>query len=609
MTNKKKKKTIIHKFKNVMDKIITLIKKKTKKKQMQSIKKTQKQPTKKKQKQPIKKKHKQSIKKTQKQPIKKKQKQSIQKTQKQPIKKIQKQPIKKKHKQSIKKIQKQPIKNKQKQSIKKKQKKPIKKTQSIKKKHTEKKHKHKQKQKQNKQPSIHKVFVKTKTKQSTRRISRPTLKNSMSKRSLLKYDTLKDSMLKNSMLKKSALKDYISNNSKNYSFNEKETVALAFAEANKSTKPISNYAPKSSKRFKSYIPSINNKLQIRSLRTLPQLSINLCDSLLELNISTTNNDVCLPYNSNKVKDILLHNLKASKHLDVTKFIPPVQFLSNCWFNTMFVTFFFSDKGRVFFRFFRELMITGRKVDSTLIPEEFAKIFFILNLFIEASYNQSSKSNILFNKINSLTDKLNTNYFVYHIYKIINNPAKSISPTLLITNSNKIYNIPDIEDPGNPLTYYETILKYLKYNTLKLFKHSITRTININDVIQKKYVTSSINVIPDIVIIEDFQSGTLFDNTIKLTDAQNNTYNYVLDAIIITNKDHFDPKANSHFVSVLTVNKEEYKFDGSSLSKLSRFEWKKMINQDKDWTFKEDPEYEPERYNFTKGYKIMFYYRS
>jgi len=580
MTNKKKKKTIIHKFKNVMDKIITLIKKKTKKKQiqdkqMQIIKKKHKQPTKKKN-QVIKKKHNQ--------PTKKKNQVIKNKHKKQPTKK-KKQVIKKNHK-------KQPTKKK---------KQPTKKMHKHKKQPTKKKQK-----KHKKQPTIHKSFVKTK--QHVRRKSATMLK-----RSVLKYDTLKDSMLKNSMLKKSALKDYISNNSKNYSFNEKETVALAFAEAQaqavKSTKPISNYAPKSSIRNKSYIPSINNKLQIRSLRTLPQLSISLCDSLLELNISTTNNDVCLPYNSNKVKDILLHNLKASKHLDVTKFIPPVQFLSNCWFNTMFVTFFFSDKGRVFFRFFRELMITGRKVDSTLIPEEFAKIFFILNLFIEASYNQSSKSNILFNKINSLTDKLNTNYFVYHIYKIINNPAKSISPTLLITNSNKIYNIPDIEDPGNPLTYYETILKYLKYNTLKLFKHSITKTININDVIQKKYSTSSINVIPDIVIIEDFQSGTLFDNIIKLTDAQNNTYNYVLDAIIITNKDHFDPKANSHFVSVLTVNKEEYKFDGSSLSKLSRFEWKKMINQDKDWTFKEDPEYEPERYNFTKGYKIMFYYRS
>ena len=128
-------------------------------------------------------------------------------------------------------------------------------------------------------------------------------------------------------------------------------------------------------------------------------------------------------------------------------------------------------------------------------------------------------------------------------------------------------------------------------------------------IQDKFLVSLYDVIPDIVILEDFQSGTKFNNIIKLTDRQNNTYNFVLDSIIITNKDHFDPDANSHFVSVLTVNKEEYKFDGSSLSKLTRFEWKKLINENKDWMFKEDPKYEPERYNFTKGYKIMFYYRS
>jgi hypothetical protein len=305
MNNKKKKKTIVHKFKNVMDKIITLIKKKTKQKQH---KQKQNQSTIRKQKKPIK--HK-------KQPTKKKQKQVI-KHKKQPTKKKQKQVIK--HK-------KQPTKKKQKQPTKRKQK---------------------------KQPTNNKSSV-----NSRQRVRRKAA-------TMLKYDTLKDSMLKNSMLKKSALKDYISNNSKNYSFNEKE--------AEKSTNPISNYAPKSSIRNKSYIPSINNKLQIRSLRTLPQLSINLCDSLLELNISTTNNDVCLPYNSNKVKDILLHNLKASKHLDVTKFIPPVQFLSNCWFNTMFVTFFFSDKGRVFFRFFRELMITGKKIDGEPIQKNLRELF-------------------------------------------------------------------------------------------------------------------------------------------------------------------------------------------------------------------------------------------
>ena len=369
--------------------------------------------------------------------------------------------------------------------------------------------------------------------------------------------------------------------------------------------------PKLVAKRRSYSPSINNKLLVRSLKTLPQMSIKLCDSLLHINI----NNGCLAYNDKKVQFTLLHNLKASKHLDVTRFIPPVQFLSNCWFNTMFVTFFFSDKGRKFFRFFRELMITGKKIDSTLIPEKFAKIFFILNLFIEASYNQSSKSNILFDKINSLTDKLNTNYFVYHIYAIINKPANSINPDLLINNSNKIYDIPNIEDPGNPLTYYETILNYLKYNTLKLFKHALTKTVAIDEVLQSKFlvtytnVIQDTNVIPDIIILEDFKSGTTFNNSITLRSAQSISYTYILDALIITNKDHFDPEANSHFVSVLTVNGLEYKFDGSSLSKLSRFDWKKMINVDKDWGFEEDPKYEPEYYNFTKGYKIMFYYRS
>jgi hypothetical protein len=35
---------------------------------------------------------------------------------------------------------------------------------------------------------------------------------------------------------------------------------------------------------------------------------------------------------------------------------------------------------------------------------------------------------------------------------------------------------------------------------------------------------------------------------------NKNYNYVLDSIILTNKEHFNPKENSHFVSVLTINK-------------------------------------------------------
>ena len=361
-------------------------------------------------------------------------------------------------------------------------------------------------------------------------------------------------------------------------------------------------------KLHSFSPLLNKQLKIHSLKTLRPNSLKLCDGLLNLRINKNDPTSCKPYNNSRVQELLLHNLKSSKHLDVSRFIPPVQLLSNCWFNTMFVTFFFSDKGRKFFRFFRELMITGRKLDSTLIPSNIAKLFFTLNLFIEASYNQTSKSHELFKTMNALTDKLNTNFFIYHIYQIINNKPNSINPNILFNNNNKLYDIPNIKDAGNPLTYYESILKYLNYDTLKFMKQTFTSNSNVKEIITKKFQSLS-NIIPDIIIIEDFQSTCTYETSYTLMSTSSEVINYVLDSIIITNKDHFDPAANSHFVSLLTVNSQEYKFDGSSLSKLQRFNWKKMINTNKNWNFKENPKYVPERYNFTKGYKIMFYYRT
>jgi hypothetical protein len=281
------------------------------------------------------------------------------------------------------------------------------------------------------------------------------------------------------------------------------------------------------------------------------------------------------------------------------------------------------------------MIIGKKIDNSRLPTTLAKLFFILNLFIEASYNQTSKSHLFYNKINSLSNKLNTNYFIYHIYKIIKNDPSSIDPNLLITNNNKMYDIPNINESGNPLSYYEELLKYLNYNSLKFMKHKFVAKNLVSDLIQKNFNDIHVNNIPDIIIFEDFQSGTLFETnynffTINKTNKTNNTnnthnthnkntndtnnthnkkYNYVLDSIILTNKDHFDAKANSHFVSLLTINKKNYKYDGSSISKLEPFNWIKLINKNKDWYFKENPLYENELYNCTKGYKIMFYYRS
>lgn len=357
-------------------------------------------------------------------------------------------------------------------------------------------------------------------------------------------------------------------------------------------------------KYKSYSPSINKKLNVKSIRTLKNKKnkLNLCNDLLKLKIN--NNSKCLNYNNKEVIKFLLNNLKYSKNLDPTKFIAPKQIVGNCWFNTMYVTFFFSDKGRKFFRFFRELMIKGEKADKTKITDlKLSKLFFILNLYIEASYNQNNykkNSNInLYNQVKQLTYNADTNFYIKEIYNIINNPK----------TSNKTY-IPNIYEAGNPIDFYKGLMYYLDYNVLKILRLNIYNNTNVIQFLD--YRLNNYYIIPDIIILEDSiqqnsKNTTIYEKYYNI-NIKNNTYKYVLDSIIITNKTHFNPKADSHFVSLLTINNEEYKFDGDSYSKLSKFKWKKLININKDWTFLENPKYYSMKYNFTYGYKMMFYYR-
>ena len=363
----------------------------------------------------------------------------------------------------------------------------------------------------------------------------------------------------------------------------------------------SSFTERRTRKSKSYSPNINRKLDVKKLKTLKNQTVNLCNNLLQINIGTISKPRCLNFNNVLVKKFLLKNLMGSKHVDPCKFIAPKQLYSNCWFNTMFVTFFFSDKGRKFFRFFRNLMITGRRVDkSRLEDQELRKLLFIFNLYIEASYNQDS-TKLVKNKVNLheqvkiLTSNLDTNFLIKRIY----NRIKKLSPH---------YSLPNLDEAGNPLEFYKVIMSYLKYDILKIL------TIDVDINLKKKYSTIE-NMLKlfftkeqDIIIFEDHESKIDFKMEYEL-ELDSKKYKYKLDSIILTNKDHYKPKENSHFVSVLTINKQYYKFDGSSYSKLSKFDWTKILNKNVDWTFIENPAYYPEKYNFKYGYKILFYYRS
>jgi hypothetical protein len=363
----------------------------------------------------------------------------------------------------------------------------------------------------------------------------------------------------------------------------------------------SSFTERRTRKSKSYSPNINRKLDVKKLKTLKNQTVNLCNNLLQINIGTISKPRCLNFNNVLVKKFLLKNLMGSKHVDPCKFIAPKQLYSNCWFNTMFVTFFFSDKGRKFFRFFRNLMITGRRVDkSRLEDQELRKLLFIFNLYIEASYNQDS-TKLVKNKVNLheqvkiLTSNLDTNFLIKRIY----NRIKKLSPH---------YSLPNLDEAGNPLEFYKVIMSYLKYDILKIL------TIDVDINLKKKYSTIEdmlklfFTKEQDIIIFEDHESKIDFKMEYEL-ELDSKKYKYKLDSIILTNKDHYKPKENSHFVSVLTINKQYYKFDGSSYSKLSKFDWTKILNKNVDWTFIENPAYYPEKYNFKYGYKILFYYRS
>jgi hypothetical protein len=84
---------------------------------------------------------------------------------------------------------------------------------------------------------------------------------------------------------------------------------------------------------------------------------------------------CYLWSSKTAKKIALYNLKSTKKISSSQIIGPSQYLSNCWFNTFFMAFFISDRGRDFFRAVRKLMIepnpgTPKKMKPGLFLFEF-----------------------------------------------------------------------------------------------------------------------------------------------------------------------------------------------------------------------------------------------
>jgi hypothetical protein len=274
----------------------------------------------------------------------------------------------------------------------------------------------------------------------------------------------------------------------------------------------------------------------------------------------------------------MKNLSANKHIDPKQVIPPIQSHSNCWFNAMFVTFFVSDKGRKFFHFLRQLMIEGKQMDGSAIPERLRDAFALLNFGVDSALTG-----------NEYAYKLNTNGIVHNLYKGITVSYREDNPYIV-----------DIDEPGNPLLYYISIIKYLNNKSIQLL---FIRDANSQWKDAVSHAILTMDHLPHIIVLEIYDEMAAKFNkkaaSFSVKDAK-----YEIDSTVVRDI------SKQHFCTTLTCEGKEMAYDGMSFHRLVDMSWKKQMNRNFDWEFDGSNDYDekPLKWNYTKSYQLLFYYR-
>lgn len=257
---------------------------------------------------------------------------------------------------------------------------------------------------------------------------------------------------------------------------------------------------------------------------------------------------------------------------------PRQEWSNCWFNTMLMSIFVSDKGFKFMKPIRQTMISGRRFDMTPLSSKAHKAFLLLNNAIQASIDCNSNFELL----------LHTNEIIKKLFKSIRDEAK---------NPEKLYKI---KQRGNPLQYYKNILHYLIKDSYDI--NSFIQLKNIDNTKDFTKIMKSTDKLPEILVCEIYDEQSPKINIPDTLDTKHGKY--VLDSAIIRNK------KQHHFASCLTINGEQYIYDGMSFSRLTKYQWKTKLNGKYSFSFKDiDHAIGKELiFYFKKGYSLLFYYK-
>ena len=338
------------------------------------------------------------------------------------------------------------------------------------------------------------------------------------------------------------------------------------------------------KNKKSYSPLIRSRLKMFEPKT-PIVSIFNIQECGDYDIPKqlkNGKHKCLKWDSKAAQKIMLKNLYSKiKPLDI---IAPKQVESNCWFNCFFMVFFISDKGRKFTEYLRQTMISGILPSGRKVKKSIRKSLWLLNRYINASII-GRKDPVLF------ALRMDTNNIIRALYPNLKKTNQTISGL----------DIGDIiektKKAGNPLDYYLRLLHNLEETSISIINFK-----NINYELVKSKLENLDNM-PEMILIEDWQKN-IFPKKIIIKKAH-----YKLDSAVLRSTN------GAHFTAYLTINGEDYMFDGERYESpsrygrlaqktLTKFRWRNKLKSKDEW--KPEPNNE-ETFSFSKEYKILAYY--
>ena len=107
-----------------------------------------------------------------------------------------------------------------------------------------------------------------------------------------------------------------------------------------------------------------------------------------------------------------------------------------------------------------------------------------------------------------------------------------------------------------------------------------------------------------ILLEFFDNESNYITNKSTNFILPNKTKYLLDSCVIRNTKGY------HFCSLLTCEKKEYAYDGMSFHRLVSLQWKHKMNSNVDWEFEGTKDYDgtPLKWNFTKCYQLLMYYR-